>query len=84
MSFAGRLNRILTCAKLVRSAGVMVKRYESEILVLETEILSARDRMVDQGINFEDCIRGCEILSPEGDQQWTVLFYFVNRHLFDI
>jgi hypothetical protein len=64
----GRLLRVLTCAGLVRGAGVLVRRYESEIFDLEMELLPMRDKVVNQGINFEDAVRGCEILSPEGDQ----------------
>jgi hypothetical protein len=69
----GRLLRVLSCAALVRGSGVLARRYETEIADLEVELLQIRDMVVNQGINFEDAVRGCDILSPEGDQSIVYL-----------
>jgi hypothetical protein len=76
MSLESRVEDVEKCAVLVRNDGVMTKQLEADVLRLETELFTLEESVVDEGVAFEDAIRGCDKLNAEGDIFYIKLCLF--------
>ena len=68
MSLASRVEAVASCAASVRRDGMMTKQFEADVLRLENELFALGESVVNEGIAFEDAVRGCDTLNCEGDK----------------
>jgi hypothetical protein len=72
MNLEDRIKAVSSCVALVRNDGVMTKQYEADVSRLETELFALGESVVNEGVAFEEAIRGCETLDCEGDKFITI------------